>query len=175
MAHTTAPEPGADGRPDGASVPNWEQLYEREFAHSVRLAGLLLGDYQFGEEIAQEAFVRLLQSRRQITDPSAYLHGIVVNLCRSHVRRAIFQRRLLARATSRPASGEDGSAAVAERLSMTAALASLPRRQREAVVLRYYAGLGEREVARTMGVSVGSVKTHLHRAMGSLATRLEEA
>lgn len=64
---------------------------------------------------------------------------------------------------------------VADDLLFRSALARLPARQREAVVLRYYADLSESDMAETMGVSVGSVKTHLHRAMKALASSLGES
>jgi RNA polymerase sigma factor (sigma-70 family) len=55
-----------------------------------------------------------------------------------------------------------------------AALRTLPARQREAVVLRYYVDLGEADIAAAMRVSAGSVKTHLHRGLAALSRVLEE-
>ncbi|MBV8385977.1 MAG: sigma-70 family RNA polymerase sigma factor [Acidimicrobiia bacterium] len=52
-------------------------------------------------------------------------------------------------------------------------LARLPRRQREAIVLRYYAGMSDGEIAEALGVTTGSVKTHIHRAMAALVERME--
>ena len=62
---------------------------------------------------------------------------------------------------------------VATEVTVRDELARLPRRQREAVVLRYYAGMTDAEIADALGVSVGSVKTHLHRAMATLEQRME--
>jgi RNA polymerase sigma factor (sigma-70 family) len=62
---------------------------------------------------------------------------------------------------------------VAARLALRQELGNLPRRQREAVVLRFYAGLTDAEIAEAMRISTGSVKTHLHRAMATLSQRME--
>jgi RNA polymerase sigma factor (sigma-70 family) len=158
--------------PAGFSPP-WEELYRSDYPKVVRLAGLLLGDYQAGEEIAQEAFARLMEARADVADPQAYLRGIVANLCRSQVRRAVLARRhRLTRADDVPGP-EEAVGRIADRSAVRDALQRLPRRQREAVVFRFYGEMTEREVAAVMGVSVGSVKTHLHRAAAALSKQLE--
>jgi RNA polymerase sigma-70 factor (sigma-E family) len=163
---------GAIGVPDLAGA-NLENLYQAQYASLVRLAGLLLGDYLAGEEIAQDAFARLVEASRRVTSPPAYLRATVVNLCRSRIRRAVVARRHRAIQLADPPTGDDGPERVASHMAIAQELAKLPRRQREAVVLRYYADLSEPEIADAMGVSTGSVKTHLHRAMAALAEQME--
>jgi RNA polymerase sigma factor (sigma-70 family) len=62
----------------------------------------------------------------------------------------------------------------ARRREVVALLTALPERQRECLVLRYYLGLSEAEIAATLGISTGSVKTHTHRGVAQLASRLED-
>lgn len=80
-------DPVADG------LDSWEHTYVSYFVSTVRLAGLLVGDFHLGEDIAQDAIARLLVARRQVSDPPAYLRRTVLNLCRSHLRRTILARR----------------------------------------------------------------------------------
>jgi RNA polymerase sigma-70 factor (ECF subfamily) len=102
----------------------------------------------------------------------AYLRSIVLNLCRSGKRRrdvADRHRPLPAPDTSPP----DHLALVAEdQREVLLAIRALPQRQRECLVLRFYEDMSEAEIAGALGISTGSVKTHLHRAMQALAQRL---
>jgi RNA polymerase sigma factor (sigma-70 family) len=109
-----------------------------------------------------------------VADPAAYLHGIVVNLSRSSIRRTVMARRRRPPASSVSRAADDGAERSATRSAVLAALAGLPRRQREAVVLRFYRDLSEAEIAAAMGVSAGSVKVNLHRALASLSERMED-
>jgi RNA polymerase sigma factor (sigma-70 family) len=73
-----------------------------------------------------------------------------------------------------PPSDPDPAIAVAAAVDLVRAARGLPRRQRQVVVLRYLADLSEREVAQLLGLSTGTVKTHLHRAAVTLRGRLDE-
>lgn len=176
---------GSSGPPDPPGVPAplgttgtgtgaWDALYRSHYGRSVRLAGLLVGDYQLGEEIAQDAFARLLEAGDRVDNPPAYLRGTVVNLSRSRIRRAVMVRRHPEPPPGPQTGPEEDTDRLAARGVVRKALMGLPRRQREAVVLRYYADLSEAEVAAAMGVAPGSVKTHLHRALSALSESLEE-
>jgi RNA polymerase sigma factor (sigma-70 family) len=134
---------------------------------------LLVGDFFAGEEIAQDAFARLVNVSSGVANPGAYLRVTAVNLARSRIRRAIVVRRHQASQYSRPPTSDEGPDAVVARVTLLEELAKLPRRQREAMVLRFYAGLTDAEIADAMGVTVGSVKTHVHRAMAALVQRIE--
>jgi RNA polymerase sigma factor (sigma-70 family) len=139
----------------------------------VRLAGLLGADDP--EDIAQEAFVRLMNKRPRLDDPQAalpYLRAIVCNLTRNRHR----QLRVIRQRT--PAGVAEGSseqaAIVAEdHREVIAALAQLPVRRREAIVLRYWLDLPEREIAAAMGVSAGTVKSQISRGMAALSVALK--
>jgi RNA polymerase sigma-70 factor (sigma-E family) len=146
-------------------VASIEALFRARYTEMVGLAGLLLGDRGAAEEVVQDAFAKFHLSRHRITDPDrevAYLRSIVCNLARGRLRRRSVERRL------RPAPRLEVVPAVA------AGLASLPRRQRECVVLRYWLDLSERDIAATLGIAPGSVKSHLHRGLAALEDRLEE-
>jgi len=153
--------------------PDWEPLYRSHYAGSVRLAGLLTGDYHQGEEIAQDAFARLFEAGAKVESPAAYLRATVVNLSRSRLRRVMVARRRPERPAPDSPGADEGIEAAAAAGAVRAALRRLPTRQREAVVLRFYGDLPLAEVASTMGVSEGSVKTHIHRGLAALAPRLE--
>lgn len=157
-----------------ATSGKWNDLYSSLYPPMVRLAGLLVCDYRLGEEIAQDAFARLVETGASVSDPAAYLRATIANLCRSRIRRAIVARKQWPAMPERQQIGDSLASSVADSVTIRAALRRLPQRQREAVVLRYYADLSEAETALAMGVSAGSVKTHLHRAMSALSSGLEE-
>jgi RNA polymerase sigma-70 factor (sigma-E family) len=154
------------------------RLFGAHYRPLVRLAALLVADRGVAEEVVQEAYVRLHQHWRRLRDPSqavAYLRTSVVNGARSSLRRRGVAERYLA--VARPApdapSAEAGALHILEHQRIIAALRGLPARQREALVLRYYADLSEAEIAETMGCSRGAVKSHTSRAMAALRQRLE--
>ena len=160
------------------------RCYEADYQRLVGLARLLVDRRAEAEEVVQEAFVRVYANWHRIrdnTDPSAYIRMTVVNLSRSGLRRRLTERRYRGRAavalgpsattTVRP----DEAATDRERdRAVVAAVAGLPRRQREAVVLRYFENLSTAETAAALGCSEGAVKGYLNRAMTTLRTRVEE-
>lgn len=151
-------------------------LFREHYPSLVRLACLLLDERGAGEEVVQDAFVKLHGSAHRIDDPAAapaYLRSIVMNLARSRMRRRLVARR------HRPAPGGDAPAAEVDAMlredqrQVLDALRSLPARQRACLALRYYGDLTEAEIAETLGISRGSVKTHVSRGMAALASKLE--
>lgn len=151
-------------------------LHREHYRDLVRLAGLLLHDRGSAEEVVQDAFVQLHLRWRRLRDrdrAAAWLRSAVLNGARSRLRHLEVRRRHQAAPRIHHPSAEDAAVAGASREEMTAALATLSARQREAVVLRYYLDLSEAEMAAAMGVSAGSVKTHLHRGLAALRTHLE--
>lgn len=103
-----------------------------------------------------------------------YVRRAVVNQSRGHLRR---RRTAAAHRPDRPAdveSAEAGASRSAAGAAVLARVRTLPRRQRECIVLRFYADLSVPEIARSLGVAEGSVKSHLHRAMTTLAIELED-
>jgi len=154
-------------------------LHRQHYTALVRLATLVVGDVGVAEQLTQDAFVRL-QLRwgglRHLDRAPAYLRSAVLNGARSHLRRRKVSSRHDDRRTVEPQAVTPESAALgrAEHERVLAALRRLPERQREAVALRYYLDLPEAEIAAAMGVSAGSVKSHLHRGLASLAVHLGE-
>jgi RNA polymerase sigma-70 factor (sigma-E family) len=151
-------------------------LYTAHYRELVRLAAFLTGDRDNAEEIVQDAYVKVHGSWRGLREPDkgqAYLRAAVVNLSRSRLRR----RQVVARHRPEPqrdlASAETLALEVVQREELLEALHRLPRRQREAVVLRYYGDLTEAQTAATMGCSVGAVKSHTSRAITALRPLLE--
>jgi RNA polymerase sigma-70 factor (sigma-E family) len=153
------------------------RLFRARYSELVGLAGLLTGDRGAAEEVVQDAFAKFQLSRHRVMDPQrevAYLRSIVCNLARGRLRRWSLERRR--RAAPMPEAVEWPDAAVAQhrREVVAAALARLPRRQRECVVLRYWLDLSEPDIASSLGLAVGSVKSHLHRGRAALEIHLEE-
>ncbi|WP_161632106.1 RNA polymerase sigma factor [Nakamurella lactea] len=146
-------------------------LFETRWTTDVRLAGLLGADD--AEDVVAESFARLLHRNGAFpADAGAYLYRTIVNLVRDRQRRAQMAQRRLARVGAEPATVEsptEPDGAVAR------AVGSLPPRQREAVVLRYWLDLTGDGVAAAMGVTPGAVKTHLSRAHTALRRVLKEA
>lgn len=131
-----------------------------------RLAYLLTGSASQAEEAVQESFVRVLERWAQIDDPSAYLRRAIVNRCTSWHRH----RAVVLRTQSRVATDESYLDQPDE---LTDALAQLPPRRRAVVVLRYYERLDLDEIADVLGITVGTVKSTLHRALAQLKGTLE--
>ena len=151
-------------------------LYDARWTSMVRLASLMLGSSDQAEEIVQEAMYAVYQRRTQFqTDAhaAAYLRTAVVNRCRSaHRHRVVVQRYRPDEQTS------DGPEEAAGRLEthqeVLAALRTLPQRQQEVLILRYYSEASEAEIAETLGISRGAVKSHAHRGMLSLRGALAD-
>jgi RNA polymerase sigma-70 factor (sigma-E family) len=162
------------GEEPPATAPDlhFDDFFKSRYTQTVRLAGLLVGNLQTGEDIAEDAFARVVERWEKIEDPPAYLHRVVVNRARSHLRRASVMRRHSLQPALNAAGADEVADLGAARRPVRSALARLPRRQREAVVLRYYWGLTDAEVAGAMGLSVGAVKSHLHRATATLSEAL---
>jgi RNA polymerase sigma-70 factor (sigma-E family) len=151
-------------------------LYREHYRSLVRLAYLLLDDLPASEEAVQDAFVKLHQSWSRVTDPAkrvSYLRSIVMNGARSGLRRRVRGRRLVL-LKPEPAESAEASALRSEnQREVLTALRTLPDRQRDCLVLRYYLDLSEAAIAETLGISAGSVKTHTHRGMAALERALE--
>ena len=153
-------------------------LYEAHAVGLIRLAVVMLGSRPAAEDVVQEAFIGLYRRWDQLTQTDKalqYVRSSVLNGCRSQLRAQARERR-------RPAPALPGSAASAdhdvllgeEHRQVVAALRRLPDRQREALVLRFFIDLPEPEIARSMGISQGTVKSTTSRALAALARLLGE-
>ncbi len=149
-----------------------EALYRAEFAAFVGLARWIVSDRRLAEELVNDTFVRLLERPPTLTDETnlrAYVRTAIVNRSRSRIRRLVLERRHASTTDHRT----DGPPEPEEVALVRAAIAALPRRQREVVVLRFHADLSVAAIAATLGIGEGSVKTHLHRAMRALERHIE--
>jgi len=150
----------------------FREFFAGEYARLCWLGFLLTGSGAEGEELAQEALVRMWwrwRLGRRPADPARYARRVLVNRQRSVLRRAAVEARSLGRA--RPA--ELVPPADSERaMVLWEAVKALPPRQRAVLVLRYKEDLTEAEVARLLGLPVGTVKSTGHRALARLRRRL---
>jgi RNA polymerase sigma-70 factor (sigma-E family) len=151
-------------------------LYDAHWRPMVRLALLLVDDVASAEDVVQDAFIALHRRAGALRDPdaaAAYLRACVVNLSRSVIRRRQVARKHLKVAEPEATPGADEYALLREEHSETlAAVHTLPRRQQEVLILRYWSGLSEREIAQALGISQGSVKSAASRGIATLQRTL---
>ncbi|HEY3903405.1 MAG TPA: SigE family RNA polymerase sigma factor [Streptosporangiaceae bacterium] len=151
-------------------------LYCAHYRPLVRLAALLVHDVATAEEVVQDSFVALHAGLHRLRDNEktlAYLRAAVMNRSRSVLRHRVVVDRNAPKPAPDMPSAEHGALALFERSAVVAALRDLPVRQREVVVLRFYADLSEAQIASAMGITRGAVKSHTSRAMSALRTVLE--
>lgn len=139
-------------------------LYRTRYDDMVRLAFLLTGSSAEAEEIVQDAFVRIRGRIARADNPSAYLRTAVVNGCRNHYRRIMVERRHAPQAETASHDRVD---------EMSDALATLSTRQRSVIVLRFYAGMTEAEIAQVLRCRPGTVKSLAHRGLAELRRIIE--
>ncbi|RYJ30817.1 RNA polymerase ECF-subfamily sigma factor [Streptomyces sp. L-9-10] len=157
--------------------PTLAELYRARRLDMVRLALFLVDDLHTAEDVVQDAFAAVCRhhgtSLDGLQDPAAYLHTAVVNAARS-----VLRRRRTARGHTPPHEGygppvDEGLLLAEEHRQVLDALAQLTRRQREVLVLRYWSELTEAQIAKTLGLSRGTVKSTASRALDALEKKLE--
>ncbi|MCX4763790.1 SigE family RNA polymerase sigma factor [Streptomyces sp. NBC_01275] len=169
-------ESAEDTAAAGTTVDHLTETYRAHYRSLLGLAALLLDDTASCEDVVQEAFIRVHSARRRVRDPEktlAYLRQTVVNLSRSALRRRILGLKLLSKPMPDMASAEEGAYDQLERDSLIKAMKGLQRRQREVLVLRYFADMTEAQVAETLGISLGSVKAYGSRGIAALRIAME--
>jgi RNA polymerase sigma-70 factor (ECF subfamily) len=150
-----------------------EAFVERVRNGLVGALFLYLGDRAAAEDLAQEALARAWPRWGELDRPDAWVYRVAFNLARSRWRRRRRERIALDALEAQAAAGrttdetDDGSVAI-----LRAAVAALPDRQRQAVVLRFYLDLPVAEIAAVMACAEGTVKATLHQATRSLRDRL---
>ncbi|MEU7133033.1 SigE family RNA polymerase sigma factor [Streptomyces sp. NPDC046261] len=160
----------------GTTVDHLTETYRAHYRSLLGLAALLLDDTASCEDVVQEAFIRVHSARSRVRDPEktlAYLRQTVVNLSRSALRRRILGLKLLSKPMPDMASAEEGAYEQLERDQLIKAMRGLQRRQREVLVLRYFADMTEAQVAETLGLSLGSVKAYGSRGIAALRIAME--
>ena len=182
MTDSRIPPPGASL--DAGAIA---ALFRDHHAELVRLALLMLGDLPSAEDVVQDVYASLHRRRRAqgraqtIEAPLPYVRAAVLNGCRSVLRRRAIAHRVglahrasLTDETTVRASAESEVMLSEDRRQVLGALARLPRRRREVLVLRYYLGLSEAEIAAVLSISPGTVKSTAARALAALARDLGE-
>jgi RNA polymerase sigma-70 factor (sigma-E family) len=169
-------QPAATEQPQPAKQPlTLEDLYRQHRMRFVRLAILLVDDPATAEDVVQEAFAGLHRNWGGLRDAAAalaYLRTAVVNGSRSVLRRRKTARDYTPPHSVNARSAESLAMLTAEHQAVVRALSRLPDRQREVLVLRYYGGLSEAEIAEATGISRGTVKSTASRALDALQKAL---
>ena len=151
--------------------------YEAHHRELVRFAALVAPEPAMAEDLVQEAFVKLYAAWRRIDDPTrvgGYLRATVLNLARGRARHLGVIRRNRPEPRPDAASAESRAMVNDDRDRVVAALRRLSDRQRACLVLRHYEDRSESEIADILEISIGSVRTHVHRGMQALASILGE-
>lgn len=146
----------------------------REHPRLVGSLTLYCGRIDVAEELAQEALARACLGWprvRLMSSPGAWVHRVAMNLANSWFRRLSVERRARQRQHQRDAPEDTDTA---ERMAVRAAISRLPRRQRMAVVLRYYLDLPVAETAAEMQCAEGTVKALTFKGLAGLRSQLEE-
>lgn len=150
--------------------PDLALFCEEQHGRVLAMLTVYLDDRQVAEELTQDALVRACRDWHRVrlmSNPNGWISTVAFNLARSWFRRQYAARRARARQEAansvQPATRDQATA-----LTVRAAVASLPRRQREAVILRFLDDRSVAETATIMGCSTGTVKTHTSRALSSL-------
>ncbi|MDQ3786625.1 MAG: SigE family RNA polymerase sigma factor [Actinomycetota bacterium] len=134
----------------------------------MRFATVLTCRTWLAEDLVSDVLGRAFERWERISgmaEPHAYVRRMVVNEYLSWRRKLT---RTSPRAEVEPMAISDGTDERAERDAMIRRLAGLPRKQRAAVVLRYYAGLSDREIATQLGCREPTVRSQIHRALNAL-------
>ncbi len=157
-----------------------DEAFRLHSAELLRVAAFILGDRGAAEDVVQDVFVRVHERERLMSgDPQYYLRAAVINGCRSTLRRWRLIRRHAEQrgqpSACPPLTAEEAALLDEDRRRVLAALATLPPRRREVLVLRFYLDMSEAEIARTLGISPGTVKSTAARGLAALARQLKEA
>ena len=153
------------------AADTFDDAFAALFAAAYRVAFRLLGDREDSADIAQEALARASVRWTRVVrdgDPTPWVVRVAANLAVDRWRRG----RTAARHA--PLLVDSSTDSMPDRVDLHRALDSLPRRQRDVVLLRYVADLSEADVARALGCSVGTVKTHASRGLAALRLALGE-
>jgi RNA polymerase sigma-70 factor (ECF subfamily) len=158
----------------GGDIDGFEEFYEAAYGRLVGQLYLIVGELHEAEDVVQEALTRAAlrwPRLREYEAPETWVRRVAINLAKDGFRQARRRLAMLARLDRRTETVVQPSAA--GNLAVAEALASLPRSQREVVVLHHLLDLPLTEVADQLEIPVGTVKSRLKRARDSLALRLE--
>lgn len=167
----------APSEPRGDGPLTLADLYQTHRMRLVRLAILLVDEPATAEDVVQEAFAGLHRNWGKLRDAAAavgYLRTAVVNGSRSVLRRRKTAREYVPPHAVNARSAESLAMLSTEHQAVVEALGKLPPRQREVLVLRYYGGLSEQEIAEAAGISKGTVKSTASRGLEALQRAMQQ-
>jgi RNA polymerase sigma-70 factor (sigma-E family) len=154
------------------------ELFREHYLELVRLALIMVGDLATAEDVVQDVFERLHRRWPRLRVPEsglAYARSSVLNACRSVHRRSAVARKHAPRLSDPlQETSSDSTVSLAERSELAQALRTLPRRQREVLVLRYYLDLDAAEIATTLRIAPSAVRSNCSRGLATLARMLRE-
>lgn len=169
--------PDGEGAAPPEPAPTISELYHAHRLTMVRLAVLLVDDRATAEDVVQDAFAALYKRHGEqldeVDNALAYLRTAVVNAARSVLRRRRTARDYTPPFEADAPSAEERIVLDEEHREVFAALSGLTARRREVLVLRYWGDLTEAQIATTLGISRGAVKSLASRALDSLEKILE--
>ena len=151
------------------SAPGFDAFFAAEYPRLARYCWALVRDREQAEDLAQEACSLLLGKWDRVQDPTAYAYRIATNLVRRSWRRQALDRRRLVQLQVEAAQHAPDST---QALLLRDALARIPRRHRDVVLLHYYAGFSVAEVGVAVGRPAGTVKRQLSEARSLLELQL---
>jgi RNA polymerase sigma-70 factor (sigma-E family) len=162
---------------DGTAEQAFHEFFEAHHADLSRLAWMLTGESDAADDLAADALLEVWRHWDRVSaadSPVAYARGVVANLARTRIRRLIRERHgMLGLRLLRRDQSHEKDADTAAVLDLREALSRLPHRRRACLVLRYAFDLSERETARTLGISIGTVKSQTSRGAAQLARLLD--
>lgn len=144
-------------------------FYGEYRAQAVAWATALTGRVDVGEELAQDALLSTIERLDDVRNPGAYLRATVVNACRSWQRSTAREERRVEN-SQRQATNPVLSESSVEMLDL---LRDLPYRHRAALLLRFWAGWSDDEIAEALGCRRASVRVFVHRGLGALRSVIE--
>jgi RNA polymerase sigma-70 factor (sigma-E family) len=163
-------------KPDAGSAVT--ALYHGHYRYLVRLAALLAQDTDAAEALVQDSFVAMHSAWRRLADTDralAYLHQAVVTRSRSALRHRVAAGKILPGLAPGTPGSDPAAITEPEHSAVVSALQALAPRQREALILMYYAELPDAQIASAMRISKGAVTSHTAQAMSSLRAELRAA
>ncbi len=151
---------------DGFVVGKFDDLYRTEYVPMVKLARGLVDSSERAEEIVQDAFAKVFERWNRLNEPGGYLRVSVINGARSELRKREVGRRLGLTRRAEPVAEE--------RDYLIDALDQLPAKQKTVLVLRFFADMSEKEIADTLSIRPGTVKSTTSRGLARLRKALEQ-
>lgn len=165
--------PAPSARAGDTAEMRFRALAVGELDRAYRLAGLLMGDATEAEDATQEALLRAWAALGSLRDPAgfqAWFDRILVNVCRDRLRRRNRIRFIDLEGSAEPISPGDPFGAFIERDTILSAMTGMRDECRQVVVLHYWADLPQAEIARRLGLPLGTVKSRLSEGREHLRT-----